>query len=92
MALIGVRELRQRTTEILRQVREKKSGYIITHQGRPIALLLPVNTEAVEKAMLETGKQTASAGWETFAQVAEEIRQNWPAEYPTQSVLNEIRQ
>jgi prevent-host-death family protein len=91
MSTIGVRELRQRTTEVLRQVREKKAEYIITHQGKPVALLLPVDTEAVEQAMLETGKQTAIAGWETFDRLAEEIRQAWPAEYETQSILDEIR-
>jgi prevent-host-death family protein len=91
MSLIGVRELRQRTTEILRQVREQKAEYIITHQGRPVAVLLPVNTEAIEKAMLETGKQTAGAGWEAYARLADEIRQNWPAELTTQTILDDIR-
>jgi prevent-host-death family protein len=91
MALIGVRELRQRTAEILRQVREKKSEYIITHQGRPVAVLLPVNTEAIEKAMLETAKQTVTTGWETYTRLADEIRQSWPAGLTTQTILNDIR-
>jgi prevent-host-death family protein len=91
MSLIGVRELRQRTTEILRQVREKKAEYIITQQGRPVALLLPVNTAAIEKAMLETGKQTVEVGWNAYARLAAEIRQAWPAETDTQTVLDDIR-
>ena len=53
MPLIGVRELREHTAEVLRRVREEKAEYVITYQGHPIALLLPVNTEAIEAATLE---------------------------------------
>ncbi len=83
MPLIGVRELRQRTSEVLRQVREENTEYVITYQGRPIALLLPVITEELEAAMVQTGKQAVAGGWETYARVAETLRQTWPAEQQT---------
>ncbi len=72
MALIGVRELRQKTSEILRHVQEEKAEYVITYQGKPVALLLPLDPEAVEKAMLEAGKRSA-VGWKRYAELAEEI-------------------
>ena len=92
MPLIGVRELRQRTTEVLRQVREEKAEYVITYQGRPIAVLLPVVSEEVEAAMVQTSKQTVQGGWQTYAHVAEMLRQAWPEEYQTQTLLDDIRQ
>ena len=52
MPLIGVRELRERTAEVMRRVREEKTEYVITHQGRPTALLLPVDEGAVEAAIV----------------------------------------
>ena len=52
MALIGVRELRENTTEVLRRVREEQAEYIITLHGRPTALLLPIDAAAAEAAML----------------------------------------
>jgi len=47
MPKVGVRELKNRTSEILRAVREEGAEYIITHQGRPTAILLPVDEEEV---------------------------------------------
>ncbi len=91
MPLIGVRELGQQTAKVLRQVREKKAEYVITYQGRPVALLLPVDTEAVEATMVEASKQSVSGGWDTYARVAEQMRQAWPAGQETQKVLDEIR-
>jgi prevent-host-death family protein len=91
MPLIGVRELRQRTTEVLRQVREERAEYVITYQGRPMALLLPVDTEAVEIAMVEASRQAVPGGWDAYARAAEQVRQAWPEERETQEVLDEIR-
>ena len=45
MPRVGVRELKNRASEILRAVREEGAEYIITYQGRPTAVLLPVNEE-----------------------------------------------
>ena len=91
MPLIGVRELRERTTEVLRRVREEKEEYIITYQGRPIALLLPVETEEIEAAMLQAGKRAVAGGWEAYARLAESLRQVWPAEQRTQSLVDAVR-
>ena len=47
MRQVGLRELRDRASKILREVREQKSEYVITHRGRPVALLIPVDQEAL---------------------------------------------
>ena len=91
MPLIGVRELRERTSEVLRRVREEKAEYVVTYQGRPIAMLLPVNAERIEAAMVQAGKGNVTGGWETYAQMAQELCQAWPAEQSTQDLLDEIR-
>ena len=91
MPLIGVRELRERTSEVLRRVREEGAEYVVTYQGRPIAMLLPVDAERIEAAMVQAGKQSLTGGWEAYAQLAEQARQAWPAEKSTQELLDEIR-
>lgn len=91
MATIGVRELREKATEVLRKVREEKAEYIITHQGRPVALLLPVDVEAIETAMLETAKKTGTGGWEIYQALADALRASWPTGIDTQAVLDEVR-
>jgi prevent-host-death family protein len=90
MPLIGVRELRERTTQVLRQVRDEKAEYVITYQGRPVALLLPISPEALESAMVQAAKQS-SGGWEAYARAAEQVRQAWDTQVETQAVLDEIR-
>jgi prevent-host-death family protein len=43
MPQVGVRELKNQTSKILKAVREEKAEYIITYQGRPMAVLLPID-------------------------------------------------
>ncbi len=81
MPIIGVQELRDRAAEVLRQVRETHAEYIITYQGKPVALLLPVQTE----------RQPPVGGWETYIRLAEQVRRDWPAEQDTQNLLDNIR-
>jgi prevent-host-death family protein len=89
VALIGVRELREHTAEVLRRVRDEKAEYIITHRGRPVALLLPINADAVEEAMVQAGKAGVANGWQTYANLAKELRASWPEEQSSQDVLQE---
>ena len=91
MPLIGVREFRERTSEVFRQVREEKTEYVITYQGQPMAMLVPVRAEIIEAAMVPTGKQSLTGGWEAYAQLAEELRQAWPTDQSRQELLDEIR-
>ncbi len=91
MPIIGVRELRERTAEVLRQVREEKAEYVITQHGQPVAVLLPIDTEAVEKKTVEAAKESAVDPWELYQQIADEIRRTWPAGLSTQEVIDDIR-
>jgi prevent-host-death family protein len=67
--VIGVRELREHTSEVLRQVREENAEYVITHQGRPVALIMPVNPDAVEDAMVEASRANLVGGREAYARL-----------------------
>jgi prevent-host-death family protein len=91
MPSIGVRELHEKTGEVLRQVRERQAEYVITYQGRPVALLLPVNTEVVEAKMLEASKQNVEQAWQNYEQLANELRKEWSDTRTTQEIMDEIR-
>ena len=45
MPQVGIRELKNDTSEILRAVREEKAEYLVTHRGKPVAVILPVDVE-----------------------------------------------
>jgi prevent-host-death family protein len=42
---IGVRELKNQTSRIVRAVREEMAEYVITVQGKPVAVLRPFTEE-----------------------------------------------
>ena len=52
MPRVGIGELKNRASWILRQVREDRAEYVITHHGRPVAVLLPANEEDLEDYVL----------------------------------------
>lgn len=91
MAMIGIRELRQKTAEILRRVQQEGQAYVITQQGRPIALLSPLDQEKIEAEILRSARQSVLDGWKVYHQLAEEIREAWPASQETQTLMDDIR-
>lgn len=76
MALIGVRELREQTSEVIRRVREEQAEYVITYQGRPVAVLLPLDTERAEAEMVQASKKAVSGSREHDEQLAQDLRED----------------
>jgi len=66
MERVGIRELKHRTSEILRKVREGKKSFEITHRGRVVASLRPVK----EQTRL---RSEALSVWAEMDELAEEI-------------------
>ena len=50
--MIGIRELRNRATQVLRSLEERRSGVIVTRHGRPAALILPIDAPEAEDYVL----------------------------------------
>ncbi|MFQ5611188.1 MAG: type II toxin-antitoxin system Phd/YefM family antitoxin [Anaerolineae bacterium] len=59
MAIVGVRELNSRISEIMRRVREEGAEYVVTYQGQPVAVLLPIDHELMQEKMQDAAKQAA---------------------------------
>lgn len=49
---IGVRELKNRATEILRSLSQRRRGLVITRYGKPAALILPIDSPEAEDYVL----------------------------------------
>ncbi len=81
---VGVRELRQHATEIVRQVRVKRTTVEITYRGKVIAQLVPVREPA------PTSQET-SAIWTDLDRLAAEIGQRWPTEVSAVDAVREGR-
>lgn len=70
MPEIGIRELKSQASEIVRAVREERAEYVITHRGKPVAMIVPfveAQSEGVLPAdeymarLLEIGREISDA-------------------------------
>ena len=61
MKAIGVRELRQRASEYLRQVEAGRTLEITAH-GRPVARLIPIRAVTRREQLVEQGRIVPGAG------------------------------
>jgi len=83
MEEIGIRELRARTSELVRAVRERRARYLITQQGKPAALLLPVDAVPPQPDPDEV--------WARLEALGEEIARNWQSEKSAVEILCSMR-
>ena len=75
MPQVGIRELKNDASEIIRAVREERAEYVVTLRGRPVAFIVPVD-EARQEA--EVTRRAAAirenaAFWDRMAALRAEI-------------------
>ena len=79
MVTVGVRELKQQASKLIRLVRETGSEVRVTHRGQVVALLIPVTplkSNAGEKhswASLDTLSAEIGARWPKGVTAAEAV-------------------
>jgi antitoxin (DNA-binding transcriptional repressor) of toxin-antitoxin stability system len=64
---------------------------VITYQGRPVAVILPLDTEQAEAEMVQASKSAVIGDWERYERLAEEIRRAWPSDLSTQDLIDAVR-
>jgi len=80
MAEIGIRELKNRASEIVRAVREGRVEYVITHRGQPVARLIPVTKE-----------EDSERAWQELEQLSQEVSARWRSDKSAVELLAEMR-
>ncbi len=83
MVTVGIRELKQQASELIRKVREEGAEVQITYHGKVVALLVPVAPAA-------QGKQEANA-WMDIDHLAAEIGARWPKGLSASQAIEEDR-
>jgi prevent-host-death family protein len=71
MAKVGIRELKQQASELVRLVRETGVEVQITYHGKVVALLVPAGPAAQTEAERQA--------WVDIDHLAAEIGARWPA-------------
>jgi len=88
---VGVRELKTRASEIVRQVRENRARYIITYRGEPVGLLMPLDEASPSTLPSGSGEAPSETPWETLTRLGEEIGQDWRSPLDSTELLSEMR-
>ena len=83
MITVGIRELKQRASELIRLVRQDGQQVQITYRGEVVALLVPV-----ERPDQTTNKDA----WTSLDVLAAEIGVHWPVEVSSVEAVAEGRE
>ena len=89
MPEIGVRELKIRASEILRNVRERRARYVITYRGRPVGVLLPLEQASPPEPL--GGGDQGTAVWDELSELGEEIGRGWQSPLTGAELLSHMR-
>ena len=71
--VVGVRELKTHAAGILRRVRDARASYILTHRGRAVGMILPL--EPVED--IAARSDDAGAAWDAFVRAGRRIERRF---------------
>jgi prevent-host-death family protein len=93
MARVGVRELKNRTTEIIRDVRENQAEYVVTYHGRPVAVLLPIDEAWLESEARRAAEAVTPGDdvWAELEALRQEIGRSWQSEKTAAELISEQR-
>jgi prevent-host-death family protein len=83
MVTVGVRELKQQASELIRLVRETGSEVQVTHRGHIVALLIPVESRK--------GRKDEKRSWANLDTLAAEIGARWPKGVSASQAVSEGR-
>jgi prevent-host-death family protein len=82
MVTVGIRELKQQASELIRMVRETGEEVQITYHGQVVALLIPVK---------RTHEEDETAAWAKLDNLAAQIGARWPKGVSAADAIAEAR-
>jgi prevent-host-death family protein len=85
---VGVRELKTHAARILREVKEARASYLVTHRGRAIGVILPVDSE---DPSLTLDAADATAPWEAFVRAGRRLERRFTPASGGVRLLSDMR-
>jgi prevent-host-death family protein len=85
---IGVRELKAKASEIVRNVWKRHARYTITYRGRPVGILLPLDKATAP----EPGASASSSDpWDELNRLGSSMAKRWPKGKTSGEILSKMR-
>lgn len=69
---VGVRELKTHAARIVRRVRDAQASYVLTHRGRAVGVILPLDA-----AGSAPDDPAGSAAWEAFLRAGRRLERGF---------------
>ncbi len=82
MPEVGIRELKSQASEIVRAVREERAEYVITHRGKPVAMIVPF-AEAPERKP----KKSMEEFWAEMDELARQMDEETGGKSPLEQLF-----
>lgn len=83
---IGIRALKARASELVREIREKKARYIITYRGQPVAVLSPLEQPPGQQRPAED-----PGAWDELHALGEQLSRSWSSDRSAADLLADMR-
>ncbi len=86
---VGVRELKTHAAGILREVREARASYLLTHRGRAIGVILPVDGD--EELSHTSEAADPAAAWDAFVRAGRRLERRFSPVASGVRLLSDMR-
>src|SRR5262245_48673919 len=86
--IIGVRELKTHAARILRRVREAQASYVLTHRGRAVGVILPIEGSDVA---LGAEDLDGRAAWNAFLRAGRRLERRFRPDVSGVRLLSTMR-
>ena len=73
--IVGVRELKTHAARIVRQVRDSRASYTLTHRGRAVGVILPLDPADSTSQVSEA--PDAAAAWDAFIRAGRRLERRF---------------
>jgi prevent-host-death family protein len=84
---IGVRELKNQASQVIRAVREEMAEYVVTLRGEPVAILKPLTAEEAHRLQLAQTEQAMRQ----LKDLAQEVAAAWSSDESAVELISRQR-
>jgi prevent-host-death family protein len=84
---IGVRELKNNTSRVIRTVREQMSEYVVTLRGEPVAMLRPLTEDDIQRLRHASVDETLAE----MKSLAHQVAEAWTSDKSGVELVDEQR-
>jgi prevent-host-death family protein len=88
---VGVRELKTHAANIVREVRESRAAYVITHRGQPVGMILPLDPSGQIPESAQELDDHANDAWAQFERAGRRIAGKFSPGTSGVQILSESR-